>query len=202
MNQIAIDTVLLPSEEMMDQAVEINQELIENFEPKIILDKEKCLPHISLCMGVVKKTDFPQFKKILSQLKKRFDSFKLTATKIQSHKIPTGKIFSEIEVEKTKKLQLLHETVMQKFWPFLAYDKVKTEMLFSPPEVEEVSLHWIKNYDKHYHDPSLFRPHITLGHGKPNQDYNFPKKFSASRLAVCQLGNYCTCRKVLLEIEL
>ena len=44
MAKIAIDVVLLLSDEMMDKAIEINKELLKDFEGDIILDKEKCLP--------------------------------------------------------------------------------------------------------------------------------------------------------------
>ena len=43
MAKIAIDVVLLLSDEMMDKAIEINKELLKDFEGDIILDKEKCL---------------------------------------------------------------------------------------------------------------------------------------------------------------
>ena len=50
MAKIAVDVVLLPSEEMMDKAIEINRELLKRFDNKIILNKENCLPHISLAI--------------------------------------------------------------------------------------------------------------------------------------------------------
>ncbi len=67
MAKIAIDVVLLPSEEMMNKAIEINKELLKNNEDKIILDKEKCLPHISLCMGCIEEDKIPEIKNILDE---------------------------------------------------------------------------------------------------------------------------------------
>jgi len=66
MRKIAIDVALLPSKEMMDKAIEINKELLKKYEDKIILDKEKCLPHISLCMGCIDEDRIPEVKQILA----------------------------------------------------------------------------------------------------------------------------------------
>ena len=52
MPKIAIDVVLLPPEEIMDKAIEINRQLADD---PIKLNKENCLPHVSLCMGVVEE---------------------------------------------------------------------------------------------------------------------------------------------------
>ena len=63
MNKTAIDVVLLPSEVMMAKAIEINRELLKTFDNKIILDIKNCLPHISLCMGVVSNEDIQKSRK-------------------------------------------------------------------------------------------------------------------------------------------
>ena len=200
MSKIAIDVVLLPSDKMMDTAIKINKELLKNFEPKIVLDKKKCLPHISLCMGCIYTKEIPKLKKILNSIAKDFSKFDLIAEKIKSYTIPTGKVFSGLEIINTKELKALHETIMEKFWSFLSYN-VETSMLFNPREVEKISFHWIKGYKKKYKKPNLFYPHITIGRGKTNK-FKFPLKFTASKIALCQLGNYCTCRKVIISSNL
>jgi len=63
MTEIAIDVVLLPSDGMMNRAIEINKVLLKENENKIILHKEKCLPHISLCMGCIEENKIPDIKK-------------------------------------------------------------------------------------------------------------------------------------------
>lgn len=200
MTKIAIDVILLPSEEMVDKAIEINKELLRSFENKIILDKQKCLPHISLCMGCIEKEKISEVKEILEDIAKEFSTFNLTAEGIKTDVIPTGKKVSELHIKNIEALQKLHETVMRRLWKYLNYD-VKIPMLYNPPEVEEITLYWIKNYAKKYDDPSTFYPHITVGFGETNK-FKFPIEFTASKLAICQLGNYCTCRKVITFIDL
>ena len=165
MIQIAIDVVLLPSAAMMNRAIEINTELLKRDEDKIILDKESCLPHISLCMGCIDEDKIPEIKTVLDEIATAFSPFNLQAIELTAAIIPTGKKVSGLQVKNTVELQKLHETIMKKLWSYLSYD-VDISMLFNPPEVEEVTLYWIRNYAKNYNDPSLFQPHITVGFGE------------------------------------
>ena len=199
MARIAIDVVLLPSDEMTDYAIEVNRELLKTFDNKIILDRENCLPHISLAMGCIDEKDIPHIEKILRDIAKKCSFRELRVVDIRAETIPTGKKVSGFKIEKTKELQLLHEEVMQRLTPYFTYD-VTTAMLFSPPEVEQATLFWIKSYPEKSSFEN-FSPHITIGFGETDK-VKVPIKFAASKLALCHLGNYCTCRKVLVSIEL
>ena len=199
MARIAVDVVLLPSDEMTDYAIEVNRGLLKTFDNKIILDRENCLPHISLAMGCIDEKDIPDIEKILRDIAKQHSFRELRVVDIRAETIPTGKKVSGFEIEKTKELQLLHEEVMQRLTPYFTYD-VTTAMLFSPPEVEQATLFWIKNYPEKSSFEN-FSPHITIGFGETDK-VKVPIKFAASKLALCHLGNHCTCRKVLVSTEL
>jgi len=200
MAKIAIDVVLLPSEEMMDRAIKINKELLKGFGNKIILDKEKSLPHISLCMGAINEEDLPKIQEILENTAKNFSTFDLTAENIIPEMIQNGEKISGIIIKDTKQLIKIHETIMKILWNYLSFD-IDTSMFYNPSEVEEISLGWVKAFLKYYHDTSLFQPHITVGLGETDK-FNFPVKFTSQTLALCQLGNYCTCRNKLISIDL
>lgn len=200
MSKIAIDVALLPSEEMMDKAIEINKELLKDNEDKIILDKEKCLPHISLCMGCIDEDKIPEIQNILDEISTNFSPFNLQAVDLKADIIPTGKKVSGLHVKNQDELQKLHESIMKRLWNYLSYD-VEISMLFNPLEVEEVTLYWIKNYAKKYDNPSSFHPHITTGFGETDK-FQLPIDFTASKIALCQLGNYCTCRKIIVSSDL
>ncbi|MFC1787460.1 hypothetical protein ACFLY8_05465 [Halobacteriota archaeon] len=200
MVKIAIDVVLLPSEEMTGKAIEINKELLKNHEDKIILDKEKSLPHISLCMGCIEEDKIPEIQKIIDEISTEFLQFNLQAIDLKADIIPTGKKVSGLHIKNQKKLQKLHETIMNRLWNYLFYD-VEISMLFNPPEVEEVTLYYIKNYEKKFNNPLSFHPHITVGFGETDK-FQLPIDFTASKIALCQLGNYCTCRKIIISSDL
>jgi len=189
MSKIAIDVVLLPPEDIMDKAIDINKHLADD---PIQLDKENCLPHVSLCMGVVDEKNLPKIKAIIDEIGKHFSALSLTIDKINAEK------YCCFDVTNTEDLQRLHETIMTELLPSLSYDALP-EMCFSPP-VAAKTLFWINEY-RGQSSFENFYPHITLGTTPiKNKTVNIP--FTASKLAICHLGNYCTCRKILHTVTL
>jgi len=199
MAKIAVDVVLLPSEEMADKAVEANRELLKQCADKIVLDKERCLPHISLAMGCIDERDIADIEKILQTIAKQCSLGQLSVIGIHSGTNSAGEKVSVFQIEKTETLQSLHEQVMRRLKPYFSYD-VSADMVLSPPKASESSLLWIKNYPEKSSFEKFF-PHITIGYGEIN-NFSFPIKFSVSKLALCHLGNHCTCRKILSSVEL
>ena len=207
MSKIAVDVVLLPSDEMMDKAIQANAELVERFGSEIVLNKEDCLPHISLAMGCIDERDIASIERLLETIarerKELIGGLKptlpLTVTGIRTSTNVRGEKVSVFEIEKTKELQLLHEKIMKKMVPYFIYD-VTSEMLYGDEQVAETSLLWIKNYPEKASFANFF-PHITIGYGQI-ENGPFPIQFTASTLALCHLGNHCTCRKILASTNI
>jgi len=185
MAKIAIDVVLLPPENIMDKAIEINKKFADD---PIELNKENCFPHISLCMGVMEEENLPKVEETINEICKKFSKLFLTIDKISSEYVC-------FEIKNDETLQKLHEEIMTKLSPYLSYDAT-IDMCFSPPTVVEKTLTWINNYKNTSFEK--FYPHITLGISKV-EDKELNIEFTTSKLAVCHLGNYCTCRKVLIK---
>jgi len=199
MNRKAVDVVLLPSEAMMDKAIEANIELVQKFGRKIVLNKENCLPHISLAMGCVDGGDITDIEKVLKAIAKERSLMDLRVIGIAVSTNSVGEKVSVFEVEKQKELQSLHEEVVDKLAGYLGYD-VTEDMIYPSGEVAESTLLWVKNY-REKSSFANFSPHITIGYGEI-ENRQFPIEFAASKLALCHLGNHCTCRKILISIEL
>jgi len=197
-SKIAVDVVLLPSDEMMDKAIQANAELVEKFGSEIMLNKENCLPHISLAMGCIDESDVTSIQNVLELVAKTSPLGDLIVTGIRTSINDRGEKVSVFEIEKTKVLQSLHEKVMRSVTPYFSHD-VTSDMIYDQ-EVAQTSLLWIKNYPEKASFANFF-PHITIGYGQIKNG-PFPIKFSASRLALCHLGNHCTCRKILVSINL
>lgn len=183
----------------MAKAIEINTELVKSFGCEIVLDKH-CLPHISLCMGVVDDREMPQVKKILEGIARDLLVFELTAEGMEVYAIPGSKKVSGITIGNTPALQKLHEAVMQSLRHLLSYE-VDASMLYDPPRIQAITLDWIKGYAAKHANPGLFHPHLTVGFGETDK-FSFPIDFTANTLALCQLGNYCTCRQILSSYTL
>jgi 2'-5' RNA ligase len=199
MAEIAVDVVLLPSEEMADKAIAANKELLKQCADKIVLDKESCLPHISLAMGCIDERDIADIEKVLQTIAKQYSLGQLNVIGIHTGTNSATEQVSLLQIERTEALQSLHEEVMRRLAPYFSYD-VTADMLLSPPMASESTLLWIKNYPEKS-SFEKFSPHITIGYGEIN-NFSFPIKFTASKLALCHLGNHCTCRKILASVKL
>ena len=199
MAKIAVDVVLLLSKGMTNHAIEANKGLLKQCADRIILDKENCLPHISLAMGCIDERDITNIEKILQKIAEKYHPGQLSIPGINIGTNSLGEKVSSFEVEKTERLLSLHGEVMQRMTPYFSHD-VTAEMVFYPSKAGESTLLWIKNYPEKSALENFF-PHITIGYGQVD-DLSFTAEFTASKLALCHLGNHCTCRKVLAAAEL
>jgi 2'-5' RNA ligase len=198
MEKIAVDVVLLPSEELMDKAIAANKELLKQYPDKIILNKENCLPHISLAMGCIDQIHISDAVEIISSIAEKYSPEILKFTGFSTSTNSVGEKVAVAIIEKAKLLQSLHEEVMIKLAQYLSYDI--TENMLLSEKVDESALLWIKNFPENSSFKKYY-PHITLGYGKL-ENFSFPNTFTVSRLALCHLGNHCTCRKILISIKL
>jgi hypothetical protein len=196
----AIDIALLPDEAMMEIAIGANAKLVERFGPEIVLDKQKCLPHISLAMGVLEEKNTTVAAKILQSAAREYPVKQLRVAGIYQGVNAVGQIVSAFVVEKTGKLQSLHQAVMRQCEPHLSYE-VSADMIYGTGEVAESTLLWIKNYRQKSAFEN-FSPHITIGYGSTSEAFEFPIEFEVDRLALCHLGNHCTCRDVLESVSI
>jgi len=194
---IAVDVALLPSDEMMDRAVEANRELLKQCPDKIVLDKESCLPHVSLAMGCIDEKDIGKIGDILQDVAESGSPGQLRVAGIQTGTNADGEEVSVLQLKKTERLQWLHETVMRRLEPYFSHD-VTADMVLSPPAADKATLLWIRDYP-HKSSFERFSPHITLGYGRID-NIPLPATFAAPRLALCHLGNHCTCKRVLFSV--
>lgn len=200
MNKLAVDIVLLPSEEIMEAAYRFNQELLRRTKGKIVLDQNYSLPHLSLPMGALKEEDLPAAAHFLEEIAACFPSIPLIFTGIDAGPIATGETVAAWKVDPTAVLQSLHETVFNRLSPLLARDATAEDFI-GFPDVVTASVDWVNRYPEAA-AIERFSPHITLGIGALAPGAAFPPRGTAPRLAICRLGNYCTCREILFETTL
>ena len=195
--RFAADIVILPPGFLMDTAISLNR---THCDERIVLNKEDCLPHISLLMGCLGSA---KLEKAITLLKKISSDHAIRdhfAAHILTVSTPPGDVLA-LDIRRNKGLQDLHESIFHAFTPLLTRD-TKPEDVFGG-DVKPSSLSWINDY---IGQSSLenFWPHITIGYLSKNVniDNSEPFTFMPSRLAICHLGNYCTCKKILFEVPL
>lgn len=200
MAKIAIDVIILPPEKIMDKAIAISRKLFEETDNNtIVLDKEKCLPHVTLVMACVDENDLPEIKKIVEEVALQTKPLNLKFTKTETGPTPDGGRVSGLKIERTHEILELHEELVRKTNPYRKKE-ASLEALYPYPKPAEATLTWINAYEKHS-SFEKYNPHLTIGFGVL-KNIELPTEFTANKIAVCQLGNFCTCRKILFEIDL
>lgn len=184
-SKLAIDVALLLPDEVMDEAIRLNR----RFESRFVLNKVDHLPHITLSQAILKLEHLPEAKTRLKKISADFEPLHLKAFIVNAPLVM-------LEIARTKKLDSLHNKIMTKFKDLASYDV--EESYFLDNHVRQKSLDYVRNfvsvaYDNYY-------PHITLGPEQVNIELNL--EFTCDRLAICHLGNYNTCRKILFETSL
>ena len=97
-------------------------------------------------------------------------------------------------------LRRLHARLMQALAPYLEKRAPRSEMFWARRPVSRSTRGWVRHFaDAAY---GRYRPHITLGSGRPRPEDDLPRAFLARRLAVYQLGDHCTCARPLFEARL
>lgn len=200
MAKIAVDVALLLPEKVNKVCIGINKQ--RDADAFFRLNKKDSFPHITLAMGVIDEKDLPKAEERLSKIAEKFSSLDLEIEIINFTIMPQpeNKKSYQFVLKPTQELKALHAIIMKELLPLFSY-KVDLGMFYKEDEeLHEVSMFWVKNYAKNHQTSEDFKAHISLK-CRSAQFNKFPIKFSASKLALCHLGDYCTCRKILFSID-
>lgn len=200
MSRIAVDVVLLPEEKMARLAIETNRRQIGKTAGEIVLDETTCLPHLSLAMGAIEAGQVNAVAEKLDAVAKGSAIGELVVTGVVTTLNAQNEPNSLFAMAKTRALVALHERVMETMEPYVKRD-VTAEMIYGDEDVAQSTLAWIRDYREKAGFAAFF-PHITIGTGVVDEPITFPLRFVAPRLALCHLGNHCTCRKVLASLPM
>ncbi len=199
MSEIAVDVVLLPDPAVAQSASAANARLVERFGRHIVLDRDH-LPHISLAMGCIDADDTERIGRALARVASECPPGELAITGIATTLSAGGRQVSSFILAQTQPLQVLHERIMAAMQADFS-NEVTPEMVYGDEDVAETTLAWIRHYRQKAAFKAFF-PHITLGYGRVDEPMTFPMACAAQSIAVCHLGNHCTCRKILTSVEL
>ncbi len=194
MTQIAIDVALLPEARIARLAIEVNRKLVGGGKG-IVLDESACLPHISLAMGCMERCQTDSIGKTLTAVARDCVLDELTITGIVTVLNAAGEPNSLFAVAKTRALQTLHERIMMAMEPYMSRE-VTADMIWGDDEPAPSTPAWVRDYREKAAFAAFF-PHITIGYGTVAEPMTFPIRFVGRQIALCHLGNHCTCREVL-----
>ena len=199
MKRFAVDIVMLPPDNVMDIAIAYNRKLMLSGNQEIVLDKSRRMPHLSLLMGCLAAEQLQHANRTLRSIAGKHSVLNLNVANIRSVDSKSGETTVSLDIAPTPELLALHESVVSHFVSLLTQDATASDMN-DPPPIKASSLEWVNKFipDACFGN---FWPHITLGMGELSQNFE-PFSFQATRIAVCHLGNHCTCTEILAEERL
>lgn len=188
----AIDIVLLPPDDVMSLVVELNGAGVKTNQATIPLDLKNRIPHLSLLMGVLDDEQYARVQESLHIIAKQYGPVKALFDTAKDTAFFTPN---------TGDVQALHRAILKTVDPLLTHS-VTQDMFLEPagtafpPDFD----HWVNTFVTE-HSVDAFQPHITV-HTQSPIEQALPFSCTFTRLAVCHLGVYNTCREIIAEYRL
>jgi hypothetical protein len=103
-----------------------------------------------------------------------------------------------LNVQKSDTLAVLHAESWSVFASLPRLDATNTSVLADAQVADPVTLAWINNF--HKGTGAAWSPHVTLGFGPGHLDQYMGHTLRFDKLALYQLGGYCTCQRLVWEV--
>ena len=195
---MAVDVALLLPEPVQERVRAINAALWAQEKNGFRFDATH-LPHVTLVQHFVRQRNMPA-------LIESIDSVLRGTPPLFVRVVGIGRAgtTSLLLLERTPELQNLHEKLMDAIAPLEEPPGTIAAFFADGEPARPSDVEWVAQYRSQasYHH---FWPHITLGVGGPKEPPKEPMElfdFAASRVALCHLGRFCTCRALLHEWNL
>lgn len=198
--KIAIDIILLPSAEITETAVKLNRMLnasTKNY--SLILDYDNTLPHISLAMGTLEISDINFLSEEIEKICGRYLPYNAGFKSLAAVKTSDGTIVSGIDLIKDDIISDLQDEIKSILMRYHSGDATEEMIYPDKDKITDFTLIYSSEYLKKSTGRN-FSPHITLGNGDIYDCKNIPTIppfFECKNLAICHLGNHCTCKKII-----
>jgi 2'-5' RNA ligase len=189
---VALDVAILPPPEVSQRAIELSASLPERESLGLRLGGE-FLPHITLTQHFVPASDLDDVLDRVASVLAGMEPMHLVVKGAGR-----GQSSVWIAVEQTPALSELHRNVMAVLGPFESSDG--TAAAFVDGEARTRDVEWVAGFRRES-SHAAFRPHITLGHSVTLPPVE-PQSFTATTIAACHLGKFCSCRRVFRRWEL
>ena len=184
---IALDVAVLPPPDVTAKAAALSAALPATESPPLRLDEEH-LAHVTLMQLFARVNELEQ---VIARVDDTLRGVTPLALRVSGGGQSTSTVL--MAIDKTPPLVELHERLMEALRGLDRPDGGTGAFFGEDARLRDAL--WVAGYrlKSSFHH---FTPHITLGHG-PEPPHVEPFTFSADTVAVCHLGRYCTCRRVL-----
>lgn len=187
---LAIDIVLLPNKDIIENIIQYNAAHFDETNTSL-LNNDNRIPHITMRMGVIEKSNiqevYNKLKEILiPELVTTIDFGKTRKTSYPSNLLL---------LKKDEELLNYHQEVMN-LKGFIETPAQSTYFVENEP-IQKSTINYLNSFQNYaFHN---FLPHITLNKSK-KPFHEFRSISFKPSVAIFQLGNRCTCNKLLQPI--
>lgn len=189
---LAIDVAILPPPSISRRAIALSAALPRSESLGLLLGDD-VLPHITLTQHFVPGDRVDEIVDRAGSALAGFEPLRLKVTGAGR-----GRSSVWMAVEPTPKLSEMHRLLMERLHDFERTGG--TPAAFVDGDARPGDVEWVAGFRRNS-SYEAFTPHITLGHAATLPLVE-PVSFEATTIAVCHLGRFCTCRRILRQWEL
>jgi 2'-5' RNA ligase len=185
---IALDIALLPPPEIFDRAIALSAALPASESQGLLLGAD-CLPHITLTQQFVPVAALDALMAHVDRALRDCEPLRLRVT-------GGGRGGESVwmAIDRTPELIHLHARLLHATEPFDVATGDASSFLGG---ARERDVRWVREFRRES-SFDRFTPHITLGHASEPPLVE-PIDFVATTIAVCHLGRFCTCRRIIRQ---
>lgn len=187
----AIDVALLLPDSLGDVLTTLNQTL--EAPPGGFHFDSTHLPHLTLVQQFARRRDLDAIADVVDDVARQQAPLALATTHVSR-----AHVSSTIGVELTPELATLHRRLVERLEPFrdtINSDDPHDAFVTNGHGPRPADVEWVGMF-RERSALQRFDPHVTIGVGALATSVG-PIPFVATRLAICHLGRFCTCRRVL-----
>ena len=186
---VAIDIAILPPPDVTARAIALSAALPAGKSRGLLLGADR-LPHITLTQQFVPSESLDRLRAAIDRVLHGRASLRLRVT-------GGGKGSNSVwmSIERTPELVGLHEQLLRASEPFEVTEGDASA--FFGGDARDRDVRWVAGFRRES-SFDRFTPHITLGHAS-EPPFLETFDFVATRIALCHLGRFCTCRRILRE---
>ncbi len=194
MGLLAVDVAVLLPDPLLQPLLRLNAELLPP--PAGLRFDDTHLPHVTLAQLFVAELQLPDVIHEAAAVTHDCAPLRLAPAGLSR-----GRTASTVRLEPTDTLISLHARLMDRLRRFESAQGDATAFLATGGlPARDADVEWVHQFRTHA-AYDRFDPHITVGVGTLQGLGPLPAADGA-RVALCQLGRFCTCRRVLAEWSL
>lgn len=199
----AIGVVILPSAEISELAIALSNQLKN---PPFVLGSDY-IPHVTLFQGYAK--DIEVVKSSVTQALKNIRQFDATVHMLEIEEMeasPDWEMFKiwQLTMQRDGNIMALHNQLVQIIPEVDIKEPLSGYFVRNGNEmIVKGALMYVRDFKRLYSGIN-YLPHITIGGERQPHSLkaNLPQNFTVNKIALFQLGNFCTCRRILAEWQL